>query len=78
MSNTALERIEADIGQLPLSDQLRLIERLAQHIRQQALPDQVPPDARLEAMANDPDIQREQGLAPRPGPGRSELRVGLC
>ena len=59
MSNTALERLEADISQLSLSDQLWLIERLAQRIRQRTLPDQPPLESQLAAMASDPDIQRE-------------------
>ena len=57
MSNIALERLEADISQLSLSDQLWLI--LAQRIRQRALPDQPPLESQLAAMASDPDIQRE-------------------
>ena len=59
MSNTALERLEADISQLSLSDQLWLIERLAQRIRQRTLPDQTTLEGQLAAMASDPDIQRE-------------------
>jgi hypothetical protein len=59
MSNTALERIEADLDQLSLADQLWLIERLAQRIRHQAQPHQSLPESQLAAMASDPDIQRE-------------------
>jgi hypothetical protein len=59
MSNTALERLEADISQLSLSDQLWLIERLVQRIRQRTLPDQATLEGQLAAMASDPDIQRE-------------------
>jgi hypothetical protein len=59
MSNIALERLEADISQLSLSDQLWLIERLAQRIRQRTLPDQPTLESQLAAMASDPDIQRE-------------------
>jgi len=59
MSNTTIERLEADISQLSLSDQLLLIERLAQHIRQRGLPDQAAFENQLAVMANDPDIQRE-------------------
>ena len=59
MSNKALERLEADISQLSLSDQLWLIERLAQRTRQRTLPDQPTLESQLAAMASDPDIQRE-------------------
>lgn len=59
MSNAALERIEADLDQLSLIEQLWLIERLAQRIRHQAQPNQTMLDSQLAAMANDPDIQRE-------------------
>ena len=59
MNNPTLERIEADISQLPLSEQLLLMERLAHRIRQRALPPQPDFDSQLAAMASDPDIQRE-------------------
>lgn len=59
MSNTVLERIEADLDQLSIVDQLWLIERLAQRIRHQAQPHQSTLESQLAAMANDPDIQRE-------------------
>ena len=59
MNTTALERIEADIRQLSLSEQLWLMERLVHRIRERAL--RVPPslESQLTAMASDPDIQRE-------------------
>ena len=38
MPSTAIDRIEADIRQLSLGEQLWLLERLAQHIRERALP----------------------------------------
>ena len=59
MNNTILERIEADISQLSLSEQLWLMERLAQRIRQNALPAHPDFERQLAAMASDPDIQRE-------------------
>ena len=59
MNNPTLDRIEADISQLPLSEQLWLMERLAHRIRQRTLPAQPDFDSQLAAMASDPDIQRE-------------------
>ncbi len=62
MSNSTLERIEADIRQLSLTEQLWLIERLAQHIRIRTLHVESRSESQLAAMANDPDIQRELRL----------------
>ena len=59
MNTTALERIEADISQLSLSEQLLLMERLAHRIRDRALRPQPLLTDQLAAMASDPDIQRE-------------------
>ena len=59
MENAVLDRIEADIDQLSLSEQLWLMERLAHRIRQHALPAAIDIESDLAAMANDPDIQRE-------------------
>jgi hypothetical protein len=59
MNTTALERIEADISQLSLSEQLLLMERLAHRIRDRALRPQPSLTDQLAAMASDPDIQRE-------------------
>jgi mRNA interferase MazF len=62
MQTAISQRIEADIRQLPLADQLWLLERLVQHIREQAIME--PPDRHmmLAAMAEDPQIQRELQL----------------
>ncbi len=54
-----MERIDADIDQLSLSEQLWLMERLAHRIRQQASPTTIDIESDLAAMASDPDIQRE-------------------
>ena len=59
MNTTALERIEADISQLSLSEQLLLMERLAHRIRDRTLRPQPSLTDQLAAMASDPDIQRE-------------------
>jgi hypothetical protein len=59
MSTTALERIEADISQLSLSEQLLLMERLALRIRDRTLRPQLSLTDQLVAMASGPDIQRE-------------------
>jgi hypothetical protein len=47
------------ITQLPLPDQLWLMERLAHHIRQRTLPTRASLESQITAMAHDPDIQRE-------------------
>jgi len=59
MSAVTVERIEADIRQLSFADQLLLMERLAQAIRQSTAPIQPTLDSQLAAMANDLEIQRE-------------------
>jgi hypothetical protein len=59
MDTTTLERIEADISQLSLSEQLLLMERLAHHIRERTLRPQASLADQLAMMASDPDIQRE-------------------
>jgi len=59
MDATVLEKIEAEIGQLSLPDQLLLVERLAHRLRVRALSSQTSWAEQLAAMASDPDIQRE-------------------
>lgn len=59
MSAVTVERIEADIRQLSFADQLLLMERLAQAIRQSTALIQSTLDGQLAAMANDAEIQRE-------------------
>lgn len=59
MQNAVAERIEADIRRLTLTDQLWLMERLAQHIRRQAAPDSSGNRNALAAMAQDPEVRRE-------------------
>ena len=59
MNTTTLERIEADIRQLSLSDQQWLLERLVQRIRERTVGAQSSLESQLAAMASDPDIQRE-------------------
>lgn len=57
MASPTLERIEADIEQLPLADQRRLMQRLAERIHaNRTLRVQ---EHELAAMANDPAIQQE-------------------
>lgn len=58
MSMALLERIEADIPQLSLPEQLQLLEYLARQIRSYAMP-AVPAADHLALMAADPEIQRE-------------------
>jgi hypothetical protein len=58
MNSSVLSQIEARITQLPVDEQLWLIERVAQRLREYMLK-QNALDAQLVAMAADPDIQRE-------------------
>jgi hypothetical protein len=58
MNLAVLSQIEERIHQLSLAEQLWLIERLAQRLREQLIV-QSPFEQQLAAMAEDPDIQRE-------------------
>ena len=58
MNLAVLSQIEERIHQLSLAEQLWLIERLAQRLREQLIV-QSPFEQQLVAMAEDPDIQRE-------------------
>lgn len=63
MNANTLERIETEISQLTVPDQLWLLERLAQGIRRHAIPSQpVALEVQLAAMAHDPSLQRELRL----------------
>lgn len=62
MNPTPLEQLDADIQHLTLSEQVWLMEKLAQYIRAAALRQQQMMDSQLTAMAADPDIQREIAL----------------
>ena len=59
MYTTALSQIEKGIGKLSLDEQLLLMERLAQQIRERAALEIHRIGDDLLAMANDPEIQRE-------------------
>jgi hypothetical protein len=59
MTTATLERIETDIAQLSLAEQLWLMERLAHRIRQSSLRPLGVQEADLAAMAADPAIQQE-------------------
>jgi hypothetical protein len=59
MTSPDLVRLEAAIEQLPVTDQLWLMERLMRRIRERSGPDPDPRERELEEMANDPAIQRE-------------------
>jgi hypothetical protein len=52
-------QIESEIAQLPLADQLWLMERLAHRIRQRTLPALAIKEGELATMAADPAIQHE-------------------
>jgi hypothetical protein len=53
-----VSQLEENIYELPLNDQLCLMERLAQHIRNEMSESQEL-EKQISAMANDPQIQRE-------------------
>lgn len=60
MINTnLLERIETEISQLTLVDQLWLVERLIQLIRKREARAKVDFDDRLTAMAYDPEMRQQ-------------------
>jgi hypothetical protein len=59
MTTSTLQRIETDIAQLSLAEQLWLIERLAHRIRQSSLRPLIVQEGDLAAMAADPAIQHE-------------------
>ena len=59
MTTPTLERLDADIAQLPLADQLWLMERLAQRIRTRTLQKSPAGDHELAEMASDPAMQHE-------------------
>ena len=59
MTTATLERIETDIAQLSLTEQLWLMERLVHRIRHGSLPPLIVQDNDLAAMAADPAIQQE-------------------
>jgi hypothetical protein len=58
MHTSILAQIEERITQLPVDEQLWLIERVAQRLRE-SMRKQQAFDAQLVAMAADPDIQHE-------------------
>lgn len=58
MNPSLVSQIEVSINQLPLNEQLRLIERITQHIRETMVV-RKPLEDQLAAMAADPEIQNE-------------------
>jgi hypothetical protein len=59
MLNPDLVRVEAAISQLSFSEQLWLMERLAQRIRERSPCIPIVDDQEIEETAHDPAIQRE-------------------
>lgn len=59
MNVSLIERMEIEISQLALPDQLWLLERLIQRIRKRTLQTRPALDAQLAAMAYDPNMRRE-------------------
>jgi hypothetical protein len=58
MNPSLVSQIEVSINQLPLDEQLRLIERITQHIRETMVV-RKSLDYQLAAMAAEPEIQNE-------------------
>ena len=59
MNTLTIQRMVTDFGQLSLADQLSLLERFVQQIRQRTTQGRPSLESQLAAMAMDPDIQRE-------------------
>ena len=59
MTNPDLDRLESAIDQLSVMEQLWLLERLARRIRSHIPPRPSMLGSELQAMAQDPAIQRE-------------------
>lgn len=59
MNASAISKIEDSFNQLSLTEQLRLIERLVQRVREIMGGDEIGFEAQLTAMAADPEIQNE-------------------
>ena len=59
MYATSMERIEAEISQLPFPDQLWLMERMIHRLRIQTQSPRPSLESQLAVMAYDPEMQRE-------------------
>jgi hypothetical protein len=59
MMDPRLSQLDAAVGQLSLEEQLWLMERLIQRIRERSLHGAQMNDDEIERMAEDPAIQRE-------------------
>lgn len=59
MSNSILAQIESSFGELSVSEQLLLIERLVHRVNESALKRRSESEQQLAIMAADPEIQRE-------------------
>jgi hypothetical protein len=59
MRNSVLAQIESSFGQLSVSEQLLLIERLVHQVHEVTLKRRGELDQELAMMAADPEIQRE-------------------
>jgi hypothetical protein len=59
MYATSMERIEAEINQIPFPDQLWVVERMIHRLRRQTQTTRPSLESQLAAMARDLDIQRE-------------------
>jgi len=63
MSSAVLSQIEKTVSHLPHNEQLRLIEQLVHHLREDLMEsdevEQASFESQLAAMATDPEIQNE-------------------
>jgi hypothetical protein len=59
MNSRVLDRLNADIQRLTLTEQVWLMERLAQYIRAKTMHQQQMIESQFAAMAAAPEIQRE-------------------
>jgi hypothetical protein len=67
MSPTNWDEVEARFAELPLPEQMLLLERLMRRMREGAYPiNSEEADRQLEEMANDAEIQRELRMLRRP------------
>jgi hypothetical protein len=66
MSAPDWKQVEDQFAELPLREQMLLIERLVRRMRERAYIDPADFDSQMEAMANDPAIQRELRMLPQP------------
>lgn len=65
MTTITFEQLDQTLDSLSFDDHLLLMERLAKRIRTYKMRQRFKTDLALEAMANDPDVQRERSIDPQ-------------